>query len=319
MDGFRYLEKGESVRWIAAKDVNGRSIAKTVQRIGKGAAAETLMATFERMRRMIPQTEKDHTLQDYAHFITEFKKHTFPVVQDGYQVPCKEFDVLMGKSTEDTQRKLEIFKEQHRDVAGHSPAMVLLAVFLSTLAAISPEIMQGDDQDEVLRTMLRDRMSKLHGVESMSLLFDEQTPNGTKFKGGRRITLKISHEGALPSQQAMVDTNKEDLFVAQRKDNLYIVSPSATPMEVTACTQLVMSWWREQGVRSADDYKNEGCFGTAYYTEQGAKKESKGMEFSHISSDKAPTTEAKAAKWFKKLADLIEAKRVLCLHGVITK
>ena len=35
MDAFRYLEKGESVRWIVAKDDKGRSIAKRAQRIGK--------------------------------------------------------------------------------------------------------------------------------------------------------------------------------------------------------------------------------------------------------------------------------------------
>ena len=35
MDGFRYLEKAELVRWIVAKDDKGRSIAKRVQRIGK--------------------------------------------------------------------------------------------------------------------------------------------------------------------------------------------------------------------------------------------------------------------------------------------
>ena len=35
MDGDRYLEEGDIVAWIAAKDDEGRSIAKRVQRIGK--------------------------------------------------------------------------------------------------------------------------------------------------------------------------------------------------------------------------------------------------------------------------------------------
>ena len=162
---------------------------------GEGAdgdeGAETLVATFERMKIMLERVKTAgtvDTLKGYNQFIEDFKIYKFPKVQDGDQRPCNEFEDLKGESTEVTQKKLEIFQEQHRDLAGHKHTVVLLKAFLSQLAGIDPEI-----EDSELETILRGHMGGLPGVEVKSLLFDEQKENLEQgFIGGRRIILKIT-------------------------------------------------------------------------------------------------------------------------------
>ena len=274
-----------------------------------GEGAETLLATFERMKKILKTMKAKGTFgteDGYSQFMEEFKSYKFPQVKDGDQQACDEFEDLKRESTKVTQTKLEIFQEQHRDVAGHKHTVVLLKAFLSQLAGIDPEITQGRNRDSELETILRGHMGGLPGVQVKSLLLDEQKENLEQgFQGGRRIILKITHLNALPSNQATVDTDQEDLFVGRRKANLYIVSASATPMGVTERTQLVMTWWRDQC-----------CFGSAYYTEEGAQQDKKGLDFFKISSGRRPSPK-KVGEWFQKLEAFIASTKVSCLHGVI--
>ena len=266
--------------------------------------AETLLATFERMKKILKTMKAKGTFgteDGYRQFMEEFKSYKFPQVQDGDQQACDEFEDLKRESPPVTQMKLDTFKKQHRDLAGHTHTMVLLKKFLSKIAQINP-----DTEDSEFEAILNGHMEEFSGVKVKSFVFETVKANlAQEFIGGRRIILKITHMDALPSNQATVDTEQEGLFVGERKANLYIVSASATPAGVTEGTQLVMTWWRDQG-----------CFGSAYYTEEGAQQDKKGLDFFKISSGRPPKS-TKVGEWFQKLEAFIASTKVSCLHGVI--
>ena len=269
------------------------------------AGSEILMTAFKRMIQIKETVAKAvgtlDTLAAYNLFMEEFNRHKFPQVQDGDQQACDEFEDLKRESPPVTQMKLDTFKKQHRDLAGHKHTMVLLKKFLSKIAKIHP-----DTEDSEFEAILKGHVENFSGVKVKSFVFETVKANlAQEFIGGRRIILKITHVNALPSNQATVDTEQEGLFVGERKANLYIVSASATPAGVTEGTQLVMTWWRDQG-----------CFGSAYYTEEGAQQEKKGLDFSKISSGRPPKS-TKVVEWFQKLEAFIASTKVSCLHGVI--